>query len=143
MNSAIAKPAHSEVTQFGITIPVYEHMLVGEIDELQRIMVDASTTGFHKDVECFVAIARYRTDKKPDIKKLMREPVDQVAFARDLRALLGPFTRAQRALYYANKSAAAEALESDELDAEIKLLEAVLTQMREMKLERERELLPS
>lgn len=135
MNDPIAKPAINEVTHFGFTVPVFEHMLVGEIDDLQRIMSDQSTTGFRKDIESFVVLVRHRTKSTPKIEKMLREPVDQVAFARDLRALLAPFTRAQKALFYENKTAAAEMLTGEQLDAEINLLEAVLTQMRSMRSE--------
>ena len=132
MSDPIVKPAETDVTQFGVTVPVFEHMLVGEIDELQRILVSDST-GFRKDVECFVAIARYRTDAKLKVDSLLRQPVDQVAFTRDLRVLLAPFTRAQKALVMEAKVAAADMMRADELDREIEATETLLAALRRLK----------
>lgn len=136
MNDPIVKPAVDAVEWFGVTVPVFEHMLVGEIDELQAILVNDST-GFRKDVETFAVLARYRADATVKVEKLMRQPVDQVAFTRDLRRLLAPFTRAQKALYYENKKAQAELMSGENLDEEIKMLEGVLMGMRQLRTEAE------
>lgn len=139
-DDAITTPARDTVTWFGIEVPVLAHMLVGEIDELQQVLSNDST-GFRKDMECFVILARYRTSEKPKVEKLLREPVDQVAFTRDLRLLLGPFTRAQKALFYENKMAAADAMSDEMLEQEIALMTALLEKLREVRSEGER--LPS
>jgi hypothetical protein len=97
MNDPIAKPASDTVTWFGAEVPVFEHMLVGEIDELQKVLANDSTA-FRKDLECFVILAKYRADAKLNVAKLLKEPIDWEAFTSDLRRLLAPFTRAQKAL---------------------------------------------
>jgi hypothetical protein len=131
MSDPIVKPAVDAVEWFGVTVPVFEHMLVGEIDELQRILVNDST-GFRKDVECFVAIARYRTDTKLKIESVLRQPVDQVAFTRDLRRLLAPFTRAQKALVLEARIAAADMMNGSELADEIERTETLLHALRSL-----------
>ena len=132
MSDPIVKPAVDTVEWFGVTVPVFEHMLVGEIDELQRILVNDST-GFRKDVECFVAIARYRTESKLKIEAVLKQPVDQVAFTRDLRRLLAPFTRAQKALVLEARIAAADMMSSQELVDEIERTESLLAALRNLR----------
>jgi hypothetical protein len=134
MNDPIVTPAVDHVTWFGVTVPVFEHMLVGEIDELQKVLASGGT-GFRQDLEAYAVIARYRTETPLKVDKLLRQPVDQVAFTRDLRRLLGPFTRAQKALFYENKRAQAEMLAGEALEAEIAMLEAVLESMKGMRTE--------
>lgn len=136
MNDPIAKPAKDTVEWFGVTVPIYEHMLVGEIDELQEILSNASS-GFRKDLECFAVIARYRSDAKLKVDKLLREPVDQVAFVRDLRRLLDPFVRAQKALVMDNRAAAAMMMTPEQLDSEIAMMTRLLEELRRMRGEQE------
>jgi hypothetical protein len=97
MNDPIARPAIDTVTWFGVTVPVFEYMLVGEIDELTELLQDQKTNGFRKDLECFVVIAKYRADTTLKVSKLLREPLDWEGFTRDLKRLMDPFLRAQRA----------------------------------------------
>jgi len=136
MSDAIAGPAVSTVTHFDTEVPVFGHMLVGETDDIRKILgADMSAT--RKDLETFAIMARWRTSATPDVDAWLRMPFDEVAFTRDLRRLLAPFARAQKALMYETMMANAEHLNAEQLKEQVAMLEGVLVKMREMTREAE------
>ncbi len=139
MNDPIVKPATATVTHFGATVPVSDHMLVGEIDELQTILTDTTTTALRKDLQCFAVLVRYRLGFALDLDEVMKLPLDRVAFTKDLRRLLSPFTLAQRDMFYESKAAQAQMLTKERLTEEVQMLEVLLEHMRKLRDEAEPE----
>jgi hypothetical protein len=138
VNDPIPHPPRETVTHFGVTVPILEHMLVGEYDELEALLANPDITGFHKDVESFAICARYRSDAVITFDAVRSQPMDREAFTRDVRRLLDPFVRAQRALAKQRREERLAMLTDENIQAEIE----ALTRVRSA-LQREPESSPS
>jgi hypothetical protein len=125
MNDPFAKPAKATVTHFGVEVPVFEHMLVGEYDELEVLLANPNITGFHKDVESFAICARYRSDARITFDSVKNQPMNREKFSEDVRLLLDPFVRAQRALVRARRMERLAEITPEAIEREMEALAAL------------------
>jgi hypothetical protein len=99
-------PATEHVKFAGYTVPVYEDMYSGEIEQLELLMQRAQRreiTDYRLDLECFLVCARFRV---PEYRRLTAEDFANLKMSTGTRAslrekvgvLIAPFVAMQHEL---------------------------------------------
>lgn len=84
------------VSILGYEIPLLEHMLAGEIMELEDLITSGRFTGTRGDLEALGVIVRHRLEKPFDVDELARKPIDMDELGEAVEKLTGPFARGLR-----------------------------------------------
>lgn len=108
----------------GFEIPLYEHMLTGEIMELEELMMSGDFIGTKGDLNALGIIIRNRLDEPFDVDTMLRQPIDMEELGAAVEQLTAPFARGVRA-----RNARAARLRASQLEP--KELEKAITQKRD------------
>jgi hypothetical protein len=134
-------PSSEHVKFEGYTVPVYDYLLGGEVEQLEQLMrlaAKGELTDYQNDLECFLVCARHRV---PEYERLTREDFAKVRMTAktraDLRAkverLVAPFVDMQLELNKERGLRMMAQLTPEKLEETIAVQELLLAQMKDMR----------
>lgn len=125
----------STVTIFDFDIPVFDYLTAWEWERIELLTAkvrgsESAASETRLDMETLAVFIESRLGKRPNLDKLMREPIKGDELGQALEALLAPFYEGQRERLVRKYARAARTLTPEALEETIAALQNELESMR-------------
>jgi hypothetical protein len=116
----------SEVTTLGYTIPVWDYLTAHEMEQVEILAAEKPESATRHDVRVLAVFIESRLGEKPNVDRLMKQPIRNDELAVAVEALTGPFFDAQRERIRRRYARLMGSMTREDIQSQIDTLKAAL-----------------